>query len=495
MIGVRKTSFLSVVGLAVLLAGLVLGAKAQNLELTLWRIPTPNSLPYGIGLAADGKVYFTEFSGNKLGQLDPETNEIRERPVGPGPSGLFVSEEGGIFLALSGENAIQFLVFTGGTASWPLPTAGAWPGVLVPGSGPGQVNLWLNERLGRKVARFSPTTIHVTLPLILTPATSVVPEKSVVEPVVRSVTPLVYPGNPLLPPPIALFPATTSGPFTEWASFAEDRYVERVAVAPDGDVWFSQGEAPLCRLNPETNTVLYYGLPVGSAALALSVDAAGKVWFSDTGRAALGRLDPSTGDIVLWPVPEGRQPFALAFTPAGEVWFTDREAELVGLFHPEAGEFFLYPLPAESHPLFLVLGRDGSVWFTAERGNYVGRLAGPPLGIPPGPLAPESFSVTGYAVAQSGNKAELTISYAYDGASGLPIWLGVEVLREGQVLAGFLATPARIAAPGTGEVRMLLIYQGAGLQTSDTLRLLVFLAPDGPGTVVKEIAFRATWIP
>jgi len=492
---VRKPRFLGGVWLVVLFLGLTPWAAAQTMELTLWRIPTANSLPYGIALAPDGKVYFTEFSANKLGQLDPGTNEIRERAVGAGPGGLFLDEKGGLFLALAQDNAIQFLLFTGGTASWPLPTAGAWPEVLVPGSGPGQVNLWLNERQGRKIARFSPSAIFLTLPLILTPPNSVAPEKSAVEPVVRTVTPLRYPGNPLLPPPIVLVPVATSGPFTEWSSLASDRYVERVAAAPDGRVWFTQGEASLCRLDPGTNTVLYYSLPTGSAALAVAVEAKGQVWFSDTGHAALGRLDPDTGDVVLWPIPGGQEPFALAFTPAGEIWFTDREADLLGLFRPETGEFLLYPVPLGSHPLFLVVGQDGAVWFTAERGNFVARLAGSQLGSPQGPFAPESFVVTGYAVSQSGNKAELTIAYTYDGTAGVPIWLTVEVLREGQVLPGFSALPAAIEAAGSGKVNLLLTYQGIGSQTSDTLRILVLLAPEGPGTVVKEIAFRATWIP
>jgi streptogramin lyase len=271
--------------------------------------------------------------------------------------------------------------------------------------------------------------------------------------------------------------------------------VERVAAAPDGRVWFSQGEASLCRLDPGTNTVLYYSLPTGSAALAVAVEAKGQVWFSDTGQAALGRLDPDTGDIVLWPIPGGQQPFALTFTPAGEIWFTDREADLLGLFRPETGEFLLYPVPLGSHPFFLAVGQDGAVWFTAERGNYVARLARSQLSAPQGPFAPESFVVTGYAVSQSGNKAELTIAYTYDGTAGVPIWLTLEVLREGQVLPGFSASAAAIEAAGSGKVNLLLTYQGIGPQTSDTLRILVLLAPEGPGSVVKEIAFRATWIP
>jgi hypothetical protein len=114
---------------------------------------------------------------------------------------------------------------------------------------------------------------------------------------------------------------------------------------------------------------------------------------------------------------------------------------------------------------------------------------------PQGPFAPESFVVTGYAVSQSGNKAELTIAYTYAGTAGAPIWPTVAVLREGRVLPGFSVPLAAIESAGSGKLHLLLTYQGIGPQTSNTLRILVLFAPEGLGTVVKEIAFRATWIP
>jgi hypothetical protein len=103
--------------------------------------------------------------------------------------------------------------------------------------------------------------------------------------------------------------------------------------------------------------------------------------------------------------------------------------------------------------------------------------------------------VTGYAVSQSGNKAELMIAYTYAGTAGVPISPTVAVLREGRVLPGFSTSAAAIETAGLGKVNPLLTYQGIGPQTSDTLRILVLFAPEGLGTVVKEIAFRATWIP
>ena len=85
------------------------------------------------------------------------------------------------------------------------------------------------------------------------------------------------------------------------------------------------------------------------------------------------------------------------------------------------------------------------------------------LGASQGPFAPESFVVTGYAVSQSGNKAELTIAYTYAGTAGVLIWPTVAVLREGRILPGFSTSAAAIETAGFGKVNLLLTYQGIGL--------------------------------
>ncbi|QAA76078.1 MAG: hypothetical protein BIP78_0312 [Candidatus Bipolaricaulis sibiricus] len=375
-----------IVLLFTVVGALTAAGLGQTVELTRWAIPTPNSLPYGIGIGPDGKVYFTEFNGNKIGQLDPAANEIRERSVSGGPFGLVVSPSGSLFYTLSQANAVETLVFTGGSGRWNLPTPGATPQALVAApTGPGQVNLWLTERDGGKVARFAPAQILVTLPLIITPPTMVPPTSVQIPAVITPTLPELHPGNPLLPPPIALLMPGSSPPFTEWEGVGGPRLTYRVAVAPDGRIWFTQEASPLVSLDPGSNTALYHGLPAGTQALGVIVGPNGWVWFTDTSRPAIGVLDPTTGDVRLWRIPGGIQPFDLVRDSAGNIWFTDRAANAVGYLSPFRNEIVMYPLGPNVHPVFLVLDSDERIWFTAERGNYVGRLAiVPALGPPPG---------------------------------------------------------------------------------------------------------------
>ncbi len=375
------------VGLPVALLLLTFGvAQGQTVDLTRWSIPTANALPYGIGLAPDGKVYFAEFNGNKIGQLDPSTDEIRERSVTGGPFGLVVGPTGSLFYTLAQANAVETMVFTGGSNRWNLPTPAATPQALVAApTGPGQVNLWLAERNGGKIARFAPAQILVTLPLIITPPTAVAPSSTEIAGITTPVSPESHPGNPMLPPPIALLVPSVSPPFTEWEGVGGPAIMHRVAVGPDGRVWFTQDSELLISLDPDSNTALYYGLPSGTRPLGVIVGPNGWVWFTDTSRPAIGVLDPSTGDVRLWRIPGGSQPFDLARDSAGNVWFTDRSANAVGYLSPTRNEIVMYPLGFNVHPVFLVLDSEQRVWFTAELGNYVGRLSiVPVLGPPPG---------------------------------------------------------------------------------------------------------------
>jgi virginiamycin B lyase len=47
-------------------------------EVKLVAVPTPHANPYGMVVNSGGVPFFTEFGGNKLASIDPDTLEIRE---------------------------------------------------------------------------------------------------------------------------------------------------------------------------------------------------------------------------------------------------------------------------------------------------------------------------------------------------------------------------------------------------------------------------------
>jgi streptogramin lyase len=369
--------------ISVILDGAASTATGVTAQITRWMIPSSNALPYGIDIAPDGLIYFAEYSANKIGQLDPAANQIRERSVSGNPYGLIVTTAGSLFYTLSTANAVEVMVFTGGSNRWSLPTFNASPRALASApTGPGQVNLWIAERTAGKVARFAPSQIMMTLPLIITPPTSVPPITSQVPGVPTPVTREFYPGNPMLPPPIASLVPVTTSPFTEWQGPGGVTMLDSVAVGPNGRIWFSDATSPLASLDPTTNTALYYSLPSGTQAFGLTVGPNGWVWFTGSGRPVIGVLNPTTSDVYLWPIPGGIQPFDLVRDSAGNIWFTDREADAIGHLDTTTDQIVMYSLGVDVHPVMLVLDDQERVWFTAERGNYVGRLSVQPVSSP-----------------------------------------------------------------------------------------------------------------
>ncbi|MEW5826518.1 MAG: hypothetical protein AB1778_06755 [Candidatus Bipolaricaulota bacterium] len=451
-------------------------------QLTRWAVPTANARPSGIGVSADGKVYFTEYAGNKIGQLDPTANQMRERNTTGGPFGLYVSTGGSLYYSLATANALEVMAFTGGTSQWSLPTPNSLPGVPVYAPlGPGQINLWVPERNTGKLARFAPAIVPIPMILITTSPTTVAPTTSEIVGVTSTVSPELHPGNPMLPPPVALLTPTPAAPFAEWDGPGD---AVRAAVTADGRVWFADGATSIAVLDPATNVASYYGLPPGTQALGLTVGPNGWVWFTDLGRPAIGVLEPASADVRLWAIAGGGQPFDLVRDSVGNLWFTDRTANTIGRLNPFSNELTIYPLTGNPQPLFLSLDGEEQLWFTADQGNFIGRLSiAPVLGPPPSPTG--TFGFTDVHVSLSGpifgqwKSAQITVSYTYDGSAGLPVWLRVEMLSGGSVVAGFAATPAQVTSSGTGSAVVQVSYNGGSSASTDQIRVIASTAQWG----------------
>src|SRR5262250_2333361 len=69
------------------------GTKAKALDVTIreWTVPTSNSNPHDPAVAPDGSLWWTGQLSNNLGRLDPATGMMREYPLktpNTGPHGL-----------------------------------------------------------------------------------------------------------------------------------------------------------------------------------------------------------------------------------------------------------------------------------------------------------------------------------------------------------------------------------------------------------------------
>lgn len=143
-------------------------------ELTGWSVPTknpytkgypynPSSRPFAIALDNDGNVWFTEIAGNKIGRLNPITNEILEWlfPIKLGfPMSIAIDPSGNAFFTTDADNKIVRLnPLNGEMTEWDLPTNQAYPsGITTDNFG----NVWFIESATSKIARLMPSSNEIT---------------------------------------------------------------------------------------------------------------------------------------------------------------------------------------------------------------------------------------------------------------------------------------------------------------------------------------------
>jgi streptogramin lyase len=172
--------------------------------------------------------------------------------------------------------------------------------------------------------------------------------------------------------------SSATGQVTSWEAPNGRNNITKVAIDPEGTVWFAEQLASyIANFDPQTEGFVVYPLagPDGGTLQPqdLAFDAHGALWFTtlvagDGG--AIGRLDPATGAVQLFPTrdPAARwrtRPFSLALTPGGEVWFGLLAGGAVGRLDPATGQATYYPLANPRATVFsMAADTRGHVYFT-----------------------------------------------------------------------------------------------------------------------------------
>ena len=147
----------------------------------------------------------------------------------------------------------------------------------------------------------------------------------------------------------------------------------RLAIAPDGAVWFAESTAyGFTRLK---DGVLTRNVPksVRGGPYGVAVDAKGDVWGSLQSGNQLVKISPDK-EIAEYEIPTpGSSPSDVAADEAGNVWVLEFRGNKIAKFSD--GKFSEFPLPGEWSGLSgLAAAPDGSVWFGMMRLNSIGRL-------------------------------------------------------------------------------------------------------------------------
>ncbi len=122
---------------------------------------SPN--PYAITAGSDGNLWFTEFGGNKIGEINPATHAITEFPTPTttsGPWAITAGPDGNLWFTERADDKIGMInPTTHATAEFPVPTANALPVGIT--SGP-DGNLWFAEFSAGEIGEINPATHALT---------------------------------------------------------------------------------------------------------------------------------------------------------------------------------------------------------------------------------------------------------------------------------------------------------------------------------------------
>lgn len=153
----------------------------------------------------------------------------------------------------------------------------------------------------------------------------------------------------------------------------------RLAVAPDGAVWFAEPTVvSVTRLKDGVFTRHTVGppSPVGSSNVGpfgVAVDPQGTVWATLQNANSLVRILPGA-EMTAFEVPTRRSGLGdVALDGRGAVWVLESSANKVARFI--GGRFEEFPVPTPNAGLTaLAVAPDGAAWFTELRAHKLGRV-------------------------------------------------------------------------------------------------------------------------
>jgi len=439
-----------------------------NANLTEWTLPTSNSIPLGLSLDPSGNCcWFVEFSGNKIGHLDPNSNIFQE---------------------------------------WDIPTAGANPLGIATTIISGSLAIWGTEFARDKVFVFYPssgTFLEYSLPNADSGVeyVSIEPSGSFVRVWFTEIQrdangELVY------------------DPHSGMGTLYEDTFPDAVGggangiFAGPGVVWYA-GISSLVRWDRATTQYTIWPLPTHGSATGrfLTFDSHGQPWYTQGVLTAGGTnnyVGVLRGDNTIkeWQLPTaGSDPKVISISPFTQnPWIAEQSSQAnngqVAMLDPSAvgtvvpstpttapsggvptmltpstpppstvssnivtpvttpilgtanGQFTEYPL-GSSQPHDVIVDSSGNTWLIESGANKIGRITAltPDFGLS---TFPSTVSIP------QGSSAGITITgTSMTGYSGA-ITLAVTNAPPGVSLSNFIPNPINIPSGGTAAAAFII---------------------------------------
>jgi streptogramin lyase len=148
-------------------------------------------------------------------------------------------------------------------------------------------------------------------------------------------------------------------------------------LEPSGAVWTTEWfSGEVRRVDVSAGEVCTYTVPGGSTSYYIDY-AAPYVWLINWGNDRIYRLDPGapSDQLRYWQIPgsPAPSPRGLAADAAGMLWWADSGLHALARLDPGSSQMTTYPLPFGSSPQW-VYPEDGQVWYTESGLGTFGTL-------------------------------------------------------------------------------------------------------------------------
>ena len=275
-------------------------------------LPNLNSGPTTVAVAADGRVWFTQSSGNRIGRINPDGSGLAEFALpnpDSGPRIIARGADGNMWFSEHTGNRMARITPAGVITEFDIPTPASQPRAIALGA---DGNIWFGEFAAGKVGRITPQGVITEFAL----------------------------------------PTPGSGP-------------RALAAGPDGNIWVSQFRANrIARVTP-AGKVTEFPLPrPNSGPGDITAGPDGAMWFVELSGsmdgvqpdgARIGRITMD-GRITEFMMPvKSPSPINIAVGPDRNVWYT--QGSKLGRVTP-AGVFTEFELGAGSRGAGLSAGSD-----------------------------------------------------------------------------------------------------------------------------------------
>lgn len=299
-------------------------------------LPQPRSGPTTVAIARDGRIWFTESGGNRIGRMNPDGSGLVEYPL-PHPDSspriIARGEDGNMWFSEHTGNRMGRITPQGRIAEFEIPTPASQPRAIALGA---DGNIWFGMFAAGKIGRITPAGVITEFPI----------------------------------------PTPGSGP-------------RALAAGPDGNIWFSEYKTDkIGRITP-AGKITEFPLPrPNSGPGDITAGADGAMWFVElsggmdgvfTDGKRVGRiaLDGAVSEFAM-PV-QGPSPINIAVGPDRNIWYS--RGSVLGRV-TASGQITEFPLGHGALAVGLSAGSDrqpprrlvNRLWFTDARQNQISYL-------------------------------------------------------------------------------------------------------------------------